>query len=225
MYMTTVDNRPQIVSRLRGHIVEVPKEALAASGIVINGRRIKTLIFTTDIAIIRNCDADAVLAVYPFTPQQTISDAIIQSASIPVFCGVGGGTTQGARTAMLAWNVEAQGAMAVVVNAPMSNEDIARIYQVLDIPIVVTVLNEHTDIGARLAAGATILNVSAAERTPEVIRAIRERYPHVPIIGTGGPTGKTIKATVEAGANAISYTPPSTKELFSSMMDDYRTQD
>lgn len=225
MYMTTIDNRPQLVSRLRGHIVEVPEEARAASGIVINGRRIKTLMFTTDIAIIRNCDADAVLAVYPFTPQQTISDAIIQSASIPVFCGVGGGTTQGARTAMLAWNVEAQGAMAVVVNAPMSNEDIARIYQVVDIPIVVTVLNAETDIGARLAAGATILNVSAAERTPEVIRSIRERFPYVPIIGTGGPTGETIRATVEAGANAISYTPPSTKELFSAMMDDYRTQE
>ena len=225
MYMTTIDNRPQLVSRLRGHIVEVPEEARAASGIVINGRRIKTLMFTTDIAIIRNCDADAVLAVYPFTPQQTISDAIIQSASIPVFCGVGGGTTQGTRTAMLAWNVEAQGAMAVVVNAPMSNEDISRIYQVVDIPIVVTVLNEHTDIGARLAAGATILNVSAAERTPEVIRKIRQDYPHVPSIGTGGPTSKTIRATVEAGANAISYTPPSTKELFSTMMDDYRTRD
>lgn len=224
MYMTTIDNRPQLVSRLRGHIVEVPEEARAASGIVINGRRIKTLIFTTDIAIIRNCNADAVLAVYPFTPQQTISDAIIQSASIPVFCGVGGGTTQGVRTSMLAWNVEAQGAMAVVVNAPMSNEDISRIYQVVDIPIVVTVLNEYTDIGARLAAGATILNVSAAERTPDVIRKIRESYPHVPIIGTGGPTGGTIKATVEAGANAISYTPPSTKELFSTMMDDYRTR-
>ena len=225
MYMTTIDNRPQLVSRLRGHIVEVPEEARAASGIVINGRRIKTLMFTTDIAIIRNCDADAVLAVYPFTPQQTISDAIIQSASIPVFCGVGGGTTQGTRTAMLAWNVEAQGAMAVVVNAPMSNEDISRIYQVVDIPIVVTVLNEHTDIGARLAAGATILNVSAAERTPEVIRKIRQDYPHVPIIGTGGPTSKTIRATVEAGANAICYTPPSTKDLFSTMRDDYRTRD
>ena len=224
MYMTTIDNRPQLVSRLRGHIVEVPEEARAASGIVINGRRIKTLMFTTDIAIIRNCDADAVLAVYPFTPQQTHSDAIIQSASIPVFCGVGGGTTQGTRTAMLAWNVEAQGAMAVVVNAPMSNEDISRIYQVVDIPIVVTVLNEHTDIGARLAAGATILNVSAAERTPEVIRKIRQDYPHVPIIGTGGPTSKTIRATVEAGANAISYPPPSTKELFTTMMDDYRTR-
>lgn len=225
MHTTTVDKRPQIVSRLRTHIVEVPKEAHTASGIVINGRRIKTLIFTTDIAIIRNCDADAVLAVYPFTPQQTISDAIIQSASIPVFCGVGGGTTQGTRTAMLAWNVEAQGAMAVVVNAPMSDEDISRIYQVVDIPIVVTVLNEDTDIDARLTAGATILNVSAAERTPEVIRKLRERFPYVPIIGTGGPTGETIKATVEAGANAISYTPPSTKELFSTMMDDYRTRE
>lgn len=224
MYMTTVDNRPHLISRLRGHIVRVPPEARAASGIIINGRRIKTLMFTTDIAIIRNCDADAVLAVYPFTPQQTISDAIIRNSSIPVFCGVGGGTTQGARTAMLAWNAETQGAMAVVVNAPMSNEDISRIYQVVDIPVVVTVLNEDTDIGARLAAGATILNVSAADRTPEVIRAIRGQYPNVPIIGTGGPTGETIKKTVEAGANAISYTPPTTKELFSDLMDDYRTR-
>ena len=30
--------------------------------------------------------------------------------------------------------------------------------------------------------------------------------------------------TVEAGANAISYTPPTTKELFSSMMEDYRAR-
>ena len=44
----------------------------------------------------------------------------------------------------------------------------------------------------------------------------------MPIIATGGPTPESIKSTVEAGANAISYTPPSTKELFSLMMDYYR---
>lgn len=196
-----------------------------SSGIVINGRRIKSLVFTTDIAIIRNCDADAVLAVYPFTPQQTISEALIQNSSIPVLCGVGGGTTQGMRTTMLAWDAESQGAMGVVVNAPMSNEDIRNICKVVDIPVVVTVLNEHTDIAARLDAGATILNVSAADRTPEVIRAIRKDFPNIPIIGTGGPTGESIRRTIEAGANAISYTPPSTKTLFSTMMDDYRTRE
>ena len=196
-----------------------------SSGIVINGRRIKSLVFTTDIAIIRNCDADAVLAVYPFTPQQTISEALIQNSSIPVLCGVGGGTTQGMRTTMLAWDAESQGAMGVVVNAPMSNQDIRNICKVVDIPVVVTVLNEHTDIAARLDAGATILNVSAADRTPEVIRAIRKDFPNIPIIGTGGPTGESIRRTIEAGANAISYTPPSTKTLFSTMMDDYRTRE
>ena len=196
-----------------------------SSGIVINGRRIKSLVFTTDIAIIRNCDADAVLAVYPFTPQQTISEALIQNSSIPVLCGVGGGTTQGMRTTMLAWDAESQGAMGVVVNAPMSNQDIQNICKVVDIPVVVTVLNEHTDIAARLDAGATILNVSAADRTPEVIRAIRKDFPNIPIIGTGGPTGESIRRTIEAGANAISYTPPSTKTLFSTMMDDYRTRE
>ena len=225
MYIKIEDNRPHITSRLRSHILNIPQEARMSSGIVINGRRIKSLVFTTDIAIIRNCDADAVLAVYPFTPQQTISESLIQNSSIPVLCGVGGGTTQGMRTTMLAWDAESQGAMGVVVNAPMSNEDIRNICKVVDIPVVVTVLNEHTDIAARLDAGATILNVSAADRTPEVIRAIRKDFPNIPIIGTGGPTGESIRRTIEAGANAISYTPPSTKTLFSTMMDDYRTRE
>lgn len=213
---------PHISSRLRHHILEVPNEARGVSGIVINGKRIKTLVFTTDIAIIRNCSADAVLAVYPFTPQPTISDAILRYSSLPVFCGVGGGTTQGIRTTQLAWDAEAQGAMGVVVNAPMGNLDIERICNYIDIPLVVTVLNEHTDIAARLAAGASILNISAAARTPEVVRKIRDKFPDVPIIATGGPTTESISATVEAGANAISYTPPTTKELFSQMMEDYR---
>ncbi|MFR3291188.1 MAG: hydrolase [Lachnospiraceae bacterium] len=213
---------PHISSRLRHHILEVPNEARGVSGIVINGKRIKTLVFTTDIAIIRNCSADAVLAVYPFTPQPTISDAILRYSSLPVFCGVGGGTTQGIRTTQLAWDAEAQGAMGVVVNAPMGNLDIERICNYIDIPLVVTVLNEHTDIAARLAAGASILNISAAARTPEVVRKIRDKFPDVPIIATGGPTTESISATVEAGANAISYTPPTTKELFSHMMEDYR---
>lgn len=213
---------PHISSRLRHHILEVPNEARGVSGIVINGKRIKTLVFTTDIAIIRNCSADAVLAVYPFTPQPTISDAILRYSSLPVFCGVGGGTTQGIRTTQLAWDAEAQGAMGVVVNAPMGNLDIERICNYIDIPLVVTVLNEHTDIAARLAAGASILNISAAARTPEVVRKIRDKFPDVPIIATGGPTTESTRATVEAGANAISYTPPTTKELFSHMMEDYR---
>ena len=139
-----------------------------------------------------------------------------------MFCGVGGGTTQGIRTTQLAWDAEAEGAMGVVVNAPMGNLDIERICKYIDIPLVVTVLNEHTDIQARLDAGASILNVSAASRTPEVVSRIREKFPDVPIIATGGPTSESISATVEAGANAISYTPPTTKELFSHMMEDYR---
>ncbi|MEG1633178.1 MAG: hydrolase [Oscillospiraceae bacterium] len=215
-------NIPRINSKLRHHVLEVPPEARAVSGIVINGRRIKTLVFTTDIAIIRNCNADAVLAVYPFTPQQSISDSVLRYSSLPVFCGVGGGTTQGLRTTQLAWDAESQGAMGVVVNAPMGNQDIEYICKVIDIPLVVTVLNADTDIAARLEAGATILNVSAADRTPDVVRAIRAKYPDIPIIATGGATGESIALTAAAGANAISYTPPSTKELFSRMMSDYR---
>ena len=214
---------PVVSSRLRRHILHMPEEIRQCSGIVIWGRRIKSLVFTTDIAILRNCDADAALAVYPFTPQQIISDSIIKAAYIPVFCGVGGGTTNGFRSVALAKDVEAQGAMGVVVNAPMKNYDIQMIARCVDIPVVVTVVNEKTNISSRLEAGASILNVSAADRTPELIRKIRGDYPDVPIIATGGPTRESILQTVEAGANAISYTPPSTKELFVQMMEEYRS--
>lgn len=216
---------PHVTGDLRSHIVTVPKEIWKCSGIVILGRRIKSLVFTTDIAIIRNCNADAVLAVYPFTPQQVISNSIIQVSNIPVLCGVGGGMTGGDRTVRLSKDAEAQGASGVVVNAPMTNDVIEKMAKVIDIPIIATVLSEKADIQARLDAGVSILNVSAAARTPEVVSAIREKFPKVPIIATGGPTGESIARTIGAGANSISYTPPSTKELFSRTMEDYRSRE
>ena len=215
---------PVYEGELRKHSIQVPRCISECSGIRIFGRRIKSLVFSTDVAIIKNINADAVIAVYPFTPQQIIADAIVSTSSLPVFCGVGGGTTTGARVVMLAKDAEAFGAMAVVVNAPTTNDVIAQIADIIDIPIVVTVLDENTDIDARLEAGATIFNVSAAARTPEVVRILRERYPDLPIIATGGPSRESIRETVAAGANAISFTPPTAEELFHGLMTRYRNE-
>jgi hypothetical protein len=46
--------------------------------------------------------------------------------------------------------------------------------------------------------------------------------PQVPIIATGGPTEETIMATIRAGANAITYSPPSNGALFAAIMEKYR---
>ncbi len=213
---------PRIGGRLRKNILKLPEAVFEASGIVINGRRIKSFVFTTDLAIIRNCDADAVFAVYPFTPQQAISDAIIKASYIPVFCGVGGGKTKGARTVSLAKDVESQGAMGVVLNAPISNANLQAVAEVVDIPIIATVTKEDADIQGRLESGASILNVACALRTPDVVRKIRSEYPDVPLIASGGNTNETIHETIAAGANAITYTPPSTAELFKQIMESYR---
>ena len=220
--ITAKTEAPSISSALRHNILKMPEEARKASGIVIYGRKIKTLVFTTDIAIIRNCDADAVFAVYPFTPQQAISDALIKASYVPVFCGVGGGTTKGIRTVALAKDVECQGAMGVVLNAPISNLNLIAVRKAVDIPVIITVVNEDTDIAARLASGAAILNVAGASKTPDIVAKIRKRFPDVPIIASGGSSEESVRKTVEAGANAITYTPPSTQELFRTLMEKYR---
>jgi len=216
---------PEINGILRKHMVRVPEVINQASGIRIFGKLIKSLVFTTDVAIIRNCNANAVIAVYPFTPQPIITHSIINCSDVPVFCGVGGGTTKGKRVSNLAEDAEFQGAMGVVLNAPTPNETIEFLKQKIDIPIVITVVSDKTDIRKRIEAGADILNVSGALKTIEIVKEIREEFPDVPIIATGGPTEESIIKTIEAGANAITYTPPSNGEIFKSLMNKYRNED
>ena len=213
---------PEIEGNLRKHMVKIPDIINQVSGINIFGKNIKSLIFTTDVAIIKNCNASAVIAVYPFTPQPIITHSIIMASDIPVFCGVGGGTTTGKRVINIAMDAEFQGAIGVVVNAPTKNETISALKERIDIPIVVTVASENTDIKGRLEAGATILNISCAAKTPQVVSAIRHKFPEVPIIATGGPTVDSILETIAAGANTITYTPPTSAELFKELMNKYR---
>ncbi len=215
-------HRPVYDGDLRRFSLRVPPVIRECSGIVVFGRRIKSVVFTTDLCIVRNIDADAVLAVYPFTPQPIITQALMMAADIPVLAGVGGGLTTGQRVVHLATNAEMQGVSGVVMNAPTDNETLHKVASLVDVPAIITVVNDQDDYLARVAAGASIFNVAAAGRTPEIVRDIRRVLPDFPIIATGGPTDESIRATIEAGANAISWTPPATSELFKYSMAAYR---
>ena len=213
---------PEINTYLRRNIIQVPDLIYKVSGIKILGKRIKSLLFTTDVAIIRNNNADAIIAVYPFTPQPSITQAIMEVAPVPVFCGVGGGLTTGQRSINIALHAEFQGAMGVVLNAPTPNELIAEMKEKIDIPIVITIVSDKDDIDGRIKAGVSILNVSGGKNTASIVRKIRADYPQFPIIATGGPTAESVAETIEAGANAITYTPPSSAKIFSEVMVKYR---
>lgn len=213
---------PSLDGELRKFALRVPEVIKKCSGINIFGKNIKSLVFSTDLCIIKNVNADAVIAVYPFTPQPIINQALLQAADIPVFCGVGGGLTAGKRVENLAMFAEMQGAIGVVVNAPTKNESVKKLSEMMDIPVVVTVVSMEDDIVGRVEAGADIFNVSAAAKTPEVVRHIRSLYPEMPIIATGGPTDESILETIKAGANTITWTPPSNAEIFKNIMEAYR---
>lgn len=215
--------RPKSIDgTLRKSFLRVPEVIRECSGINIFGKRIKSLVFSTDLAIIKNVNADAVIAVYPFTPQPIITQSIIMASDIPVFAGVGGGLTKGIRSVMLGTNAELQGAIGVVVNAPTSNGVVKALSNALDIPVVVTIVNDDTNIQERIDSGATIFNVSASVDTPRIVAKIRDAYPDFPIIATGGPTDESIRKTIAAGANAITWTPPSVAVLFKDVMNSYR---
>lgn len=151
---------PVYEGELRKHSIQVPRCISECSGIRIFGRRIKSLVFSTDVAIIKNINADAVIAVYPFTPQPAITQAILSVSEVPVFAGVGGGLTNGQRSASIAAYAEHQGAFGLVCNTFITEEAIRAIKETVEIPLVYTVVSEQTDVAGKLAAGVDFLNVS-----------------------------------------------------------------
>lgn len=215
---------PSVSSALRKDTLKVPDVIRDASGIRIYGRRLKSFLFSTDVATICYSNADAILAVYPQTPHPAIISAISTVSTAPVFAGVGGGLTSGKRSADIALFAEAEGVMGVVVNAPMPVETIEMIEGTIDSPIIATIVSAYNDIDARLKAGVDILNVASGKETPALVARIRERYPDIPIIATGGKSDDSIREVIAAGANAISWTPPTTGELFKKKMDVYRME-
>ncbi|MFR3727745.1 hydrolase [Lacrimispora sp.] len=214
---------PRINTRLRSHTVMVPEAINRATGIIINGKRIKSILFSTDVAIIANCNADAVIALYPFTPTMQITKAIIDVSQKPVFAGVGGGTTSGARVRDIALDAELHGATGVVLNAPTKTEFVQELTEYIDIPIVLSIISAYENLEERmLHSGARIINVSGGKHTVEIIRELRRIDDTFPIIATGGPDKASIEAVIEAGANAVTYTPPTNGEIFRDIMDEYR---
>ncbi|MDU1582161.1 MAG: hydrolase [Peptoniphilus harei] len=214
---------PNIDTELRRRQVSVPEVTYRASGINFLGKRIKSLMFTNDIPVVVNNNAQGIMSVYPFTPQLKIISAIIEVASVPVFVGIGGGTTSGLRSVNIGLQAELLGAAGVVVNAPMSNENIELISNTLDIAVIATVISKYDDILGKVKAGARVLNIAGGKKTAELVKYTRKIVgDEFPIIATGGHTDEHILETIEAGANTITYTPKSSSEIFSEVMDNYR---
>ena len=199
----------EVEGTLRGVGIRVPEVIKQCSGISLYGRCVKSLVFSTDVAVIRNVDADAVLAVYPFTCQPAITQALLAVSEVPVLTGVGGSLTTGQRAIDLAVHSDMQGVAGVVVNASTDPRTIAGMAERVDVPIVVT-------------ATKLDVNVAAAKETAYVVEDLRRAYPNLPIMASGGPNDETILATIEAGANAISWTPPSLQELERRVMNRHR---
>lgn len=213
---------PTVESQLRHNILKIPPEVYSASGIVINGRRIKSFVFTTDLAIIRNCDAGRGvrrLSLYPAAGhQRRHHQGVLHSGVLRrgrrnhqghphglagQGCGMSGSHGRGAERADLRFEPAGGG----------QGRGYSGHYH-----------RHQGGYGYRgpASGGRVHSQRGRRARTPDEVRSIREKNQQVPVIASGGKTGDSIRETIAAGANAITFTPPSTQELFKEMMERYR---
>lgn len=214
----------EIESRLRTFLIEMPPVIYQVEGIRVFGRTLRSFLFSTDIALIRNTNADAVLAMYPFATQPIIHRSLLASSEQPVFVGVGSVSMPDDKLVRLACDAEDAGASGIVLGPQVPAEQIRRLKRSIDLPLIATVASRKEDIESKVDGGADILNVSGAQETPDIVAMIKSSFSYMPVIATGGPTEDSILRTIKAGADAITFTPPSLAEIFSKQMEILRGQ-
>lgn len=192
-------------------------------GLPLGNRTVKSILFSTDMALIENNDADAILAVYPFSPSPRIMRTLIEFSEKPVLCGVGGGKTKGRKSLEMAIIAEQAGASGVIVNIPFEDRDLEKIRKRISIPVVASVGNlDWNFIKNRINAGADIFHVAGGKLTAKIVEGISDNFPNFPIMATGGNNMQSLEESIDSGAGAIVLTPPSAKDLFRLAMKKYR---
>ncbi|KDN54303.1 beta/alpha barrel domain-containing protein [Flavobacterium seoulense] len=203
-------NTPEIISK-------------RCKGITMGEENLKSFLFSTDMALIENNDADAILAVYPFPPSPKIIKTLIDFSEKPVICGVGGGVTKGKKSLEMAIYAQEIGAAGIIVNIPFENKDLKKIREKVTLPIIASVATaDYNFLKNRIDAGTTIFHVTGGIYTNAIVQDIATKFPGFPIMATGGKSLSSIEESIEAGAMAIVLSPPSNKDLFKNVMTKYR---
>ncbi|MFB9079166.1 hypothetical protein ACFFLS_03860 [Flavobacterium procerum] len=193
-------------------------------GLQLGGKVLKSFLFSTDMALIENNDADAVLAVYPFSPSVKIIKTLIEFSDKPVICGVGGGTTKGKKSLEMAMYAEQAGAAGIIVNIPFENKDLKKIREKIKIPIIASIASsDYNFLKSKMDAGVDIFHVTGGIHTNAILKSIANIFPGFPIMATGGKSMESIEEAIKAGSKAIVLSPPSNKDLFKSLMIKYRS--
>lgn len=164
-----------------------PAASASAAAFAFSGGASSRWCFPRMWPIIKNINADAVIAVYPFTPQPAITQAILSVSEVPGVCRGGGWPHQWAEVGQHRRLCRASGGLWAGVQRLHHRGGHSGHQGDGGDPAGV-----HGGVGAgrtwpgSWAAGVDFLNVSGAARTPEIVAHIREIFPEVPIIATGG---------------------------------------
>ena len=216
-----VDGPNPIENRISSSAARVPDIISCTSGITVQGRQLHSFAFTTDAAIIRNTNADAILAVYPFTGEPVITQPYSPCPGPAVRRRGRWHHHRPARhpTRHDGRDAGCGGRGAQRAGAALHGVRRARI---TNTPVIATVLTCDDELDEKIEARRSIINVAAGRRTPDVVQQIRQRHPSIPLLASGGSTDESMAETIVAGANALTWTPPNAQEMQRLMMMRYR---
>lgn len=201
---------------------EIPEAIYECRGIQIGSKSIRSILLSTDLSFVENITADSIMAVHPFEKSGKMDKVLIDYCQKPVFSDIGGGLMNQHKTIEAALKASKAGAAGLVISKPTPPEVISEVRSKVDNLLIYTVIFNEEPIEQLYDAGVDIFNVATGEFTAESVFSIKNRVPNIHIMASGGPYNSTIRETIQAGAEAIVFNPPTATEMMRSVFDDFR---
>lgn len=202
----------------------IPKAINDSPGLTFGGKKVRSILLSTDLAYLQNLDTDALMVLHPFEPSEELNHIILGFTKKPVLCNIGGGFRDRYRASAIAKAAEKSGAEGVVITKPTSHEVVQKLRKNIDTKLIYTVIYPEENISSLVDAGVDIFNVSTGEDTALTVGKIRKSFSDVPLMASGGPFESTIFETIKMGADAIVYNPPTATEILRTIFDDFRRE-
>ncbi|MHC5354344.1 hypothetical protein ACYSNX_09205 [Myroides sp. LJL115] len=114
----------------------------------------------------------------------------------------------------MAVEAEQLGVSTVIVNQPFKNLDILKIKQRISIPIISSVSSLNFTFKERFESEVSFFNIMGRKNTIHIIDYLRENFPDIPFVWTGGKTMSNLSEVLDKKVYRVVLTSPPNGDLF-----------
>ncbi|HCE57576.1 MAG TPA: hypothetical protein DER09_07120 [Prolixibacteraceae bacterium] len=184
-----------------------PKLLSSPEGFKLNGKLVRTVLFSCDEYEISKTDADAILSHFYFIPGNEKLKRILSIPEKPAIISIDYAFITTSGVLSLAKKLESFGAAGLYAGRKFPVDMLNKICSECTLPVFAASDADIGEITSKINAGAYALCISGKDISTELIRLLHQSFPGNPVLAMCNKSEKQMQNSVISGIDAVIFQP------------------